>query len=262
MINIRKHGLPPYSVVMFHGGPGVRGEMEVLARKLSGSRGILEPLETEKTTDAQINVFKDLFDSTAEYPLTLVGYSWGAWLAIIFASRYPESVKKVVLISSGGFRESDGVATKKTRMDRLGEGGRIEAELLMDILKGRKPGNPEEALPRLGSLFSSVDNYNPMKDVSEKIEVIREIHEGLNNEANLLRKTGDLLKIASKVLCPVVAIHGDYDPHPAEGVRDRLSPVIQDFRFILLEKCGHKPWIEKEAGNKFLDILGSEISIL
>ena len=28
-----------------------------------------------------------------------------------------------------------------------------------------------------------------------------------------------------KIKCPVVAIHGDYDPHLAEGVREPLSRV-------------------------------------
>jgi pimeloyl-ACP methyl ester carboxylesterase len=51
--------------------------------------------------------------------------------------------------------------------------------------------------------------------------------------------------MGKNIECPVVAIHGDYDPHPADGVRIPLSNVLKDFRFILLGKCGHVPWFER-----------------
>jgi pimeloyl-ACP methyl ester carboxylesterase len=74
-----------------------------------------------------------------------------------------------------------------------------------------------------------------------------------------LRRSGRLLEMARKISSPVLAIHGDYDPHPAEGVEKPLSAVIRDFRFILLEKCGHKPWIERQARERFLAILEEEL---
>ena len=55
----------------------------------------------------------------------------------------------------------------------------------------------------------------------------------------------------NNIKCPVIAIHGDYDPHPYEGVKKPLARVINDFNFILLEKCGHTPWKEKEVRKKF-----------
>jgi pimeloyl-ACP methyl ester carboxylesterase len=66
------------------------------------------------------------------------------------------------------------------------------------------------------------------------------------------------LKLGEKIKCPVVAIHGDYDPHPAKGVREPLSGVIKDFCFISLKNCGHKPWIEQEAKEEFYRILKKE----
>jgi len=258
MENLRKHGNPPYRTAILHGGPGVRGEMGAVARALSASRGILEPLETETTIDGQVGAFIKLFDENASYPVTLAGYSWGAWLALIIASRYPEKVGKVILVVSGGFREIDGKITKDTRLNRLNAEKRKEAEFLMEVLAGKKAGNPGEALPRLGALYSSVDNFNPMED-SDEVEVVNDIHNGLWGEGKVLRQSGELLAMVSRIQCPVVAIHGDYDPHPAEGVRGPLSSILRDFRFILLEKCGHKPWIEREAKEEFYDILGREL---
>lgn len=56
-----------------------------------------------------------------------------------------------------------------------------------------------------------------------------------------------------------MAIHGDYDPHPAEGVEKPLAAVLKDFRFILLDRCGHLPWIERQAKDRFYSILREEV---
>ena len=68
------------------------------------------------------------------------------------------------------------------------------------------------------------------------------------------------MEMGRDVVCPVTAIHGDYDSHPAVGVEGPLSLVIRNFRFILLKNCGHKPWIERRAREKFLEILNREIT--
>jgi len=57
----------------------------------------------------------------------------------------------------------------------------------------------------------------------------------------------------------VVAIHGDYDPRPAAGVSKPLSRVLKEFKFILLEKCGHEPWRERYARDTFFRILKKEV---
>ena len=57
----------------------------------------------------------------------------------------------------------------------------------------------------------------------------------------------------------MVAIHGDYDPHLAKGVEKPLAAVLKDFRFILLKKCGHLPWIERAARDRFYAVLREEL---
>ncbi|MCX6689200.1 MAG: alpha/beta hydrolase [Methanoregula sp.] len=76
-----------------------------------------------------------------------------------------------------------------------------------------------------------------------------------------LRKSGDLLAYGRQITCPVVAIHGDYDPHPEDGIRIPLSRVVRDFRFILLDNCGHTPWIERRARERFYEVLIDEVEL-
>jgi pimeloyl-ACP methyl ester carboxylesterase len=79
-------------------------------------------------------------------------------------------------------------------------------------------------------------------------------------ETESLRKNGKLLGLAKQIQCPVIAIHGDYDPHPAEGVKKPLSHTIKNFHFILLKNCGHTPWLEKYAREKYFDELQHELN--
>jgi pimeloyl-ACP methyl ester carboxylesterase len=78
-------------------------------------------------------------------------------------------------------------------------------------------------------------------------------------DAEELRRSGKLLKYGKHIKCPVVAIHGDYDPHPALGVQKPLSAILKNFRFILLKNCGHKPWVERQAKDEFYGILKEEL---
>jgi len=53
--NFKKHGNPPFTVVVVHGGPGAGGEMAPVARELSKNFGVLEPIQTESTIEGQVN---------------------------------------------------------------------------------------------------------------------------------------------------------------------------------------------------------------
>jgi pimeloyl-ACP methyl ester carboxylesterase len=87
-----------------------------------------------------------------------------------------------------------------------------------------------------------------------------EVFNSIWPEAAKLRESGKLLEIGKKIKCEVVAIHGDYDSHPFLGVKDPLTKVINTFKFILLEKCGHHPWFEKHAKDKFYEVLLGKIN--
>jgi len=114
---------------------------------------------------------------------------------------------------------------------------------------------------RFGELMNKADSFSPLPDVTGGLESNPDIYQKVWTEAGKMRSSGELLQLGNKIQCPVVAIHGDYDPHPAAGVREPLSHVLKDFRFILLEKCGHRPWFERYAQEIFYNTLRREISL-
>jgi len=242
-----KHGKAPYSVAVLHGGPGAGGEMAPVARRLASCRGVLEPIQTAKTVEGQVEELKGVL----ELPATLIGFSWGAWLGFILAARHPALVKKLILVGSGPFEEKYAEGILDTRLSRLSAEERSEVQSLDDL--------DDSAFARIGALFSKADAYDPMEGDFEAKECRADIFQSVWNDAAELRRSGELLALGKRIECPVVAIHGDFDPHPAEGVQKPLSDVLNDFEFILLEHCGHKPWIERRAAETFYRILEMEL---
>jgi pimeloyl-ACP methyl ester carboxylesterase len=257
--NLRTYGSAPFKVAVIHGGPGAAGEMAPVARELASPRGVLEPLQTVASLEGQIEELRTVLEENGDLPVTLIGFSWGAWLSFIFAARYPAMVKKLILIGSGGFEEKYAAETQETRLSRLSEEERREVKALAETLDSPRSEDKSTAFARLGALFSKADAYDPVVHEAELVDYQVDVFRTVWNEAAELRRSGKLLEIVKRVKCPVVAIHGDYDPHPAQGVRKPLSAILKSFRFVLLKDCGHMPWIERQATGRFYEILEEEI---
>ncbi len=254
MNNPRKYGGEPFTIAVIHGGPGAAGEMAPVAKEISAYRSVMEPFQTATSLEGQVEELKSAIEEYGKPPMTLVGYSWGAWLVFIVAAKYPGLVKKLILVGSGPFESKYAQEILKLRLDRLNEQERNEIQELLKELESSHTEN-SDALKRVGELLLKTDSYNPSPEGKEYIEVQQHIYQSVWTEANELRRSGKLLQLGEKIKCPVVAIHGDYDPHPAEGVRGPLSRAVKDFKFILLENCGHTPWIEQIAKGEFYEIL-------
>jgi len=248
-------------VAVVHGGPGAPGEMAPVARELSQVAGVLEPLQTTATIQEQVEELRDILEDDASLPLTLIGFSWGAWLSCILASFHPELVKKLILVSSGPIDPKYASSVMKTRLQRLYGVDKKEAASLYHALdiSASFDNNYCERLSRFSELISKADSFDLLPDKGDKVRLDVDIYRTVWNEASRLRSSGRLLEIVQHIKCPIVAIHGDYDPHPANGVKHPLSRAVTDFRFILLERCGHYPWRERNARDTFYRILNAEI---
>ena len=256
MSQIRQHGFSPFSIACLHGGPGAPGSVRILAEALGTTDGVLEPFQTADTIDGLVEELADQLKSQAQLPVTLIGHSWGAWLGFLFAAKYPKLVKKLILVGSGPFEESYLPRITRTRLERLGPEGK---GLFKKMLEGTlKDGD----LARIGVLLSKTDSFDRLPNPpGEKNPEPDEAQYGsIWKEAEELRRSGLLLETGKAIQCPVVAIHGDWDPHPAEGVQKPLGRVLKDFKFVLLKDCGHEPWMEKRAREAFLKAVHEEMA--
>jgi pimeloyl-ACP methyl ester carboxylesterase len=172
-------------------------------------------------------------------------------------------------VSSGPFQKKYVPQIMKTRLSRLKPKLRKELEFYVKLMNNQtvdknlfnrlvKKTKRGFEFTKFGKLISQADSYQPLP-IKNRADIRLDILQNVWQQAEKMRKTGRLLKMGEKIICPVLAIHGDYDPHPAQGVKIPLSKTIKHFRFILIKHCGHTPWLEKAACNKFFNVLKKEI---
>jgi pimeloyl-ACP methyl ester carboxylesterase len=259
MQNLRKYGNAPFNVAVIHGGPGAPGEMAPVAEELSTAYGVLEPLQSANSLDGQVSELEDVLNSNGSLPVTLIGFSWGAMLSFILTAQCPSIVKKLILIGSSVFDGKYAENITNTRLSRLNEEERTQVLSLLATLNDSNIEDKNSQLAQFGQLISKADTYDPLPHNNRLLEYQFQIYKSVWRDAEEMRHSGKLLELGTQIQCPVVAIHGDYDPHPPQGIKDPLSKILKDFRFILLPKCGHRPWTERYAKDKFYEIIKTEL---
>jgi pimeloyl-ACP methyl ester carboxylesterase len=262
MIHSRTYGLAPFSTAVVHGGPGACGEMAPVARGLSAVCGVLEPVQNAVSVDGQVEELISALEENGTLPMVLIGHSWGAWLCFILAARHPRLVQKLVLVAAPPFEEKYASEIQRTRRARLSTDENKEFDSIIKRLEKFRTGNHTRLLARLATLTSRTDTLDPVPDELEPDDTLpfrSDIFKAVWKEASEMRASGRLIELASRITCPVLAVHGAYDPHPPEGVRLPLLGMIKDFRFILLDHCGHRPWVERRAKDEFFNILLKEV---
>ena len=257
--NFRKYGKPPYPVVLVHGGPGAAGSMQAVAKKISAHRSVIEALQTRYSINNLLVELRGVVNLHGQTPVTLIGHSWGAWLSILFTSKYPDQVKKLILVACAPLEDKYASNIMKTRLERLDEKDAGVLSMLMNQIN-TSPGDKKDPIfLEIAGLMRKTDTFQPEIAAYRDVNFEYKIYESVWTEAERMRSGGELLMHACSVRCPVLAIHGDYDPHPYIGVKIPLEKAINDFRFHLLDKCGHEPWNEISAKNAFYDLLEKEI---
>lgn len=255
----RRYGEEPYDVVVVHGGPGAPGDAAKLAVDISEYHGVVEPLLSSKSIDGQLEELKIVIEENCDKTVELIGHSYGAWLSLIFSKKYPTYVNKLILVASGPFESKYKSSIMQKRLERLDEEEKEELFELFQALSNPTSLKDEEITRRLDILMSKTDSFEMIEHKNEVLEFQPQVHQKIWKEAEKLREEGKLLEYAGELDCPVVAVHGDYDPHPYKGVKEPLSRIIDDFKFVLLERCGHYPWYERYARDEFLMIIKDEL---
>lgn len=260
MKNFRVWSKAPYRVAVVHGGPGTPGFMATVARELAKNTSVLEPLQTKNSIDGQVEELAEVLKKHADIPVILIGHSWGATLSCITAASHPDLIRKLILIGTVPPEEKGSLDNTPTLLDRLSEAERVKFLALAKLVWNGSEKNRNETWGRFTRLIVKAETYAPLPIKDEVLQYQLEINQAIGLEICRLLEDGELVKAVQQITCPVTAISGDYDPRLAEKVRASFKRMCKDFRFILLEKCGHVPWIERYARDQFFKVLREEIA--
>jgi pimeloyl-ACP methyl ester carboxylesterase len=260
MKNFRTWGKPPYKVAVVHGGPGTPGAVAPVARELAKNTGVLEPLQTKDSIDGQVEELADVLKKHANIPVVLIGHSWGATLSCLTTACHPHLVKKLILIGTVPLDWKEMPDYMLTWLNRLSEEERVEFLSLANLTWDGTAEDRSEPMGRFIRLVVKAESYDLIPLEDEVLQYQIGINMAIGREIRKLLGGGELLKASRQITCPVAAIHGDFDARPANAVKESLSHFLKNFKFILLENCGHNPWMERYARDKFFKVLREEIA--
>lgn len=253
-LRVRRFGRPGRAAIVLHGGPGAPGSAGPLARALADPLYILEPWQ-RWSSDLPLTVDRHVADlaevvsrcTPGEKP-ALVGESWGAMLALAFASRFPNRVCALVLVGCGSFDPSARARLHETLEQRTTP----ELAARLAELEGELP-DAAERFAEGHRLSDSLYTYSRAADAHDPIEHFDlKGHSESWSDMLRLQASGALPAEFAAIRCPVLMLHGAYDPHPGAMIRDSLTPHLPQLEYHEFERCGHSPWVEEHARDRFL----------
>jgi len=255
---IRQHGSAGPLVIALHGGPAACGSAAPIARGLADTFRVLEPWQ-RGSSDTPLTVARHVEDlhqvilsrCDGERP-SLVGESWGAMLALAYAAAHPHSVSRIVLVGCGTWDIASREQVGETLRERMS--GCLAREL--DAMQ-HSCADADERMRRMYELTRPLYSYDPLPEEAQEglppFDMLA--HTQTWDDMLRLQREGVYPAAFSAITCPVLMLHGTYDPHPGPMIRASLTSFIPHLEYRELGHCGHSPWLEKEAEHAFFALL-------
>jgi proline iminopeptidase len=180
--------------------------------------------------------------------ISLIGHSWGGFLAMNYAMDYPKSIDKLILLSSMPASSDD----LQSFFDELKIRFAPIQEKMQSIQNSEEylSGNPEAVKNYLQLIFKTY-LYNA-KDI-EKINFQSTKEANLNGfqvtkifGESIFSKPYNNFQELSQLKCPTLVLHGDVDPIPF-STAVHIHEAIPSSKLVKIENCGHFPFVEKTA---------------
>jgi pimeloyl-ACP methyl ester carboxylesterase len=259
-IPVRHYGSAGRTVVVLHGGPGAPGSAAPLARLLAPHFSVLEPLQRRSGQVAlTVSLHVEDLAAIAPQPALLIGWSWGAMLGLSFAARYPDRVSGLVLVGCGTYDEASRTLYQRALERLLGEPGLRElAELRQQLAAEMDPARRDALRGQLGALSMRAQSFEPIAEGApdgERLAVDDQGNQETWQDVLSLQRQGNEPAAFRAISAPVLMIHGDIDPHHGAATRDVLRAFIPQLEYVELERCGHEPWRERHARDRFRDLV-------
>lgn len=249
---VRLYGKSPYKIVLVHGGPGAIGSLKGFAQELNelSQIGVMEAIQSKYSIAELIEELHNQIKENCSDKVSLIGHSWGAWLAVLFAEKYPELIRHVILVGSGPLEDKYVSQIGARRFQKLSE---EDGAIFQRLIDNQATDRDMEIIPYI---FEKSDNYCLENTEAHRADrTDSQMHNMIWEEAAKLRTKGELLKSFKNMKNKIILIQGKADPHPAEGITEPLQKNGVACETYILEKCGHSPFMEKYAKDAFYNIL-------
>ncbi len=254
MLTVRTYGNTGPLLVLLHGGPGAAGYMVQVARGLADSYRIVEPFQRGSGPDPltvarHIEDLREVLRSyDAEPSSAILGSCWGAMLALAYAATHSASVGPLILVGCGTFDVAARARLHEIIELRRSETLRrfLERVAQIDDEDARLQATADAEMP-----IYSYDVQAPLEVETYDARALRETW----NDMLALQDSGVYPASFAAIGVPVLMLHGAFDPHPGQLIRDSLQRHIPQLEYVELERCGHYPWLERAVSGQFLTLV-------
>ncbi len=252
---VRRYGNSGPLVFVLHGGPAAAGDVAPVAKGISASFRAVEPWQRgsggSRLTIARhiADLHKLAVDLGGDSPVAIVGHSWGAMLALCYAAEHPATAGPIVLVGCGTFDQS----SRRMMQEIIEE--RMDDDLRQRIRRlSADATDPAEKFMQTFKLTRHIFDYDPIGPYAEKEEsepFDLKAYDETWSDMQRLQEQGIYPDAFAAINSPVLMMHGQYDPHPGRMIRDSLLPVLPQLEYCEFERCGHSPWLERSARERF-----------
>ncbi|WP_165555867.1 alpha/beta fold hydrolase [Kribbella pittospori] len=243
--------LPP--VVVVHGGPGLWDDYAVLAEMLDdltvvhrfdqrgcGRSGPSE-LQSVRRTAQDIDELREYWGHER---IVVLGHSFGATLALAYASWYADRAAGLVYVGGVGIGEWHPPTLAEEARRRTP----AQRDRLVELEENPRRTAAEETEFRVLAWFTDhADRAMAMTWARESAAVDLPINfaanRALTTEVNAW-PDDFVAGLATGIRAPVTFVHGAGDPRPVSTVRE-LATHLPRQTFHLVPDAGHSPWREQ-----------------
>jgi proline iminopeptidase len=179
-------------------------------------------------------------------PLSIVGYSWGGLLAILYALEAADDgslpgPSRLVLIDPAPLARKyrQQFEAEFARRQRGPAIQKMRDELAQSGLRDSDPDAWRQASFELGvaGYFAHPANARNLTPFRVIGRIQQSVWESLGDY--------DLIPRLGKIGCPALVVHGRDDPIPVESSIEGARAM--NARLVLLDDCGHVPYVEQPA---------------
>ncbi len=244
-------------VVLCHGGPGIYDYLGPVAAMIDDVVTVYrhDQRGCGRSDDAgpyDVRTFVDDLDGLRAFwgceAWTIVGHSWGATLALLYAMQYPERTARLVYMSGTGIDPAWHQAYRRNREAKLLPADRERLRQLNEERLTATGKELERVEDEASSLLSRTELYDARRlgDVSryDRYPINYSLNEALCAEMKQMEDAGGLGSRVSQIRAPTLVLDGEGDPRP-RWARAQLAELIPDSRHATIAGAGHEPWIEQ-----------------
>lgn len=261
-------------VVLCHGGPGIYDYLGPVAAMIDDFATVHRYDQrgcgrSEDVGPYDVRTFVDDLDALRAYwgyeAWTIVGHSWGATLALLYAVQYPERAARLAYVSGTGIDPAWHQAYRRNREAKLLDADRERLRRLNEELLTATGEELERIEDEASCLLGRTELYDVRRvgDVSryDRFPINYSLNEALCAEMRQMEDAGYLSSQIARVRAPTLVLDGEGDPRP-RWARAQIAELIPTSRHVTIAGAGHEPWVEQpEATARVLrDFLVDSVS--